>query len=544
MPISGPFVKPAHSMSSVTTDNLLEPLVKRARRLYTLPAVAMQVVELTNQPTIDAKALKECMENDPALTTKVLRVVNSPLYGLSGQVTDLNQALALLGTKPLKLLVLGFSLPQELLAGLPAQVLGRYWRKTVIKAVAAREIAEALWKAPGDEAFIAALLQDLGMLALIQDLGEPYIRFLDRVFGECDDLSEHERRTLGFDHVTLTSRLLDEWGLPRSLVDAVAQPFEISTLLHLPKAAQALPQILHLVDLFAEFLIQQRPRLLDGILEAGGAYCGLTMDQIEAVITQLETKVPQLADILSLQLPEDASYTAILLQAYAQINDVAEAGTHELPNLKTDDGTTDNAALLGAIEQLASQPDPLATAATAGPATVVDARLDQVTMGLTALASTCWPDLLQLVEAAVYSCRQARCACSLILLEVDHADSFMLRQGPQRAAQSLRRLQATIEARLDRDGRVVQCDDYRFAVLLEDCERQDSVELARQFVEVVRRRENAAAGSIAFSLSAGVATLSIPSKNFPSEELVEAAERCLNGVKLCGGDSVKSIDIF
>ena len=168
-------------MTSATTENLLEPLVKRARRLYTLPAVAMQVVELTSQPTIDAQALKNCVENDPALTTKILRVVNSSLFGLSRQVTDLNQALALLGTRPLKLLVLGFSLPKELLLGLPAEVLGRYWRKTVIKAVAARELAESLWRYPSDEAFITGLLQDLGMLALIQDLGDPYLRFLERV---------------------------------------------------------------------------------------------------------------------------------------------------------------------------------------------------------------------------------------------------------------------------------------------------------------------------------------------------------------------------
>lgn len=531
-------------MSSVTTDNLLEPMVKRARRLYTLPAVAMQVVELTNQPTIDVKALKECMQNDPALTTKILRVVNTPLYGLSRQVTDLNQALALLGTRPLRLLVLGFSLPKELLVGLPAEVLARYWHKTVIKAVAAREIAESLWKTPGDEAFIAGLLQDLGMLALIQDLGDPYVSFLDRLLGECDDLAEHERQTLGFDHVTLTSCLLDEWGLPESLVDAVAQPFQAMSLLSLTEASRALPQILHLADLLAEFLIQGRPRLLHEVFECGGSYCGLATDQIEQVIAELDTKVPQLADILSLQLPEDSSYSAILQQAYAQVNSAAEAAAHEFPAPLADGYTTDDEALLGALQRLASQPEATASFAEAAPEVARDAHCEQVAMDSSATAPAHWPDLLQLVEAAVYSCRQARCALSLILLEVDHADRFMLRQGPQLAAQALRRLHATMESSLDRAGRVVQCDDYRFAVLLEDCERQEGVELARQLVALARRRGNAATGSIAFSASAGLATLSVPSKNFPGEELVESAERCLSGVQLSGGDSVKSIDIF
>ena len=97
------------------TANLLDQLVERAGSLFSLPAVAVEVLELTAQPRIDTRALKACVERDPALTGRLLRVVNSSLFGLSREVTDLNQALALLGVKPLKLLVLGFSLPKTLL---------------------------------------------------------------------------------------------------------------------------------------------------------------------------------------------------------------------------------------------------------------------------------------------------------------------------------------------------------------------------------------------------------------------------------------------
>src|SRR3989304_1721549 len=102
----------------------LQRIVERARQLYSLPAGAAQVIELTERPNVDVPALKECIENDPALCAKVLRVVNSSLFGLSRNVSDLGQALALLGTKPLKLLVLGFSLPEPLFAGVAADILG------------------------------------------------------------------------------------------------------------------------------------------------------------------------------------------------------------------------------------------------------------------------------------------------------------------------------------------------------------------------------------------------------------------------------------
>ncbi|HEX7450065.1 MAG TPA: HDOD domain-containing protein, partial [Pirellulales bacterium] len=161
-------------------NQTLAKLLDQSRQLYTLPGVALRVLELTNNPQVDAAELKACIERDPALTIKVLRVVNSSLFGMSRRVSDLNQALTLLGTKPLKLLVLGFSLPDQLFADLAGDVLSRYWRHTLTRAVAARELSERLWKVPGDEVFVAGLLKDLGRLVLIQGLGRPYVEFLRR----------------------------------------------------------------------------------------------------------------------------------------------------------------------------------------------------------------------------------------------------------------------------------------------------------------------------------------------------------------------------
>src|SRR5690606_23398264 len=93
----------------------LDLIIAKAESLYSLPAVAMEVLKLTEGERVDARALKECIERDPALVVKLLRVVNSSLFGLSSKVENLTQALALLGIKPLKLLVLGFSLPNKLL---------------------------------------------------------------------------------------------------------------------------------------------------------------------------------------------------------------------------------------------------------------------------------------------------------------------------------------------------------------------------------------------------------------------------------------------
>ncbi len=104
------------------------------RPLYTLPTVAIEVVQLLNEPHVDPREIKACIERDPALTAKVLKVVNSSLFGLSGEVANVTQAIALLGLNPLKLLVLGFSLPDELFASLAADQLQLYWSETLNRA--------------------------------------------------------------------------------------------------------------------------------------------------------------------------------------------------------------------------------------------------------------------------------------------------------------------------------------------------------------------------------------------------------------------------
>ncbi|MFV2070261.1 MAG: HDOD domain-containing protein, partial [Pirellulales bacterium] len=302
----------------------VDQVVRRTSGLYTLPAVAAKVLELTGQETVDSQALKECIENDPALTGKLLKVVNSSLFGLGSDVHDLGQALALLGTKPLKLLVLGFSLPDRLFAGVGRHRLAAFWRDALTKAVAAREICQAWWRVPGDEAFIAGLLQDIGMLVLLQDLRETYLELLDQVDRRGSDLEQQETATLGFSHSTLSARLLDSWALPKSLVSAIAAPKSLASLRPLAGKQAVLPRVLHLSDLLTQLVARHRIGVLPDLLEAGEVYCGLTRSALTELVGELEQRVQQLADVLSLDLPDGLGFDEVLAEAHARLSDEVE----------------------------------------------------------------------------------------------------------------------------------------------------------------------------------------------------------------------------
>ena len=185
------------SPSPRPASSTIDLIVRRAGTLYTLPAVAVEVLRLTEHPKADVRALRECLQQDPALTAKVLRVVNSSLFGLSHSVGDLNEAVALLGIKQLKLLVLGFSLPEQLFLDIAGEQLDWYWNSTLARAVAAREVSEQLFKRSGDEAFLAGLLQDLGVLVLLRELGGPYAALVSEAIAYRADLAALEQTAPG-----------------------------------------------------------------------------------------------------------------------------------------------------------------------------------------------------------------------------------------------------------------------------------------------------------------------------------------------------------
>lgn len=573
-------------MSSATV--ILDQLVAKAGHLYTLPAVAMKVLQLTEDPKVDTRALKECIENDPALTTKILRVVNSSLFGLSREVSDLNQAIALLGTKPLKLLVLGFSLPAGFFAGLTADMLGKYWRHTLTKAVAAREISETVWHQGGDEAFIAGLLQDLGILVLIQQLGPPYLEFLEKVDQRGADLLALETESLGFDHTLLTSRLLDHWGLPKALAEAVHQPPDLAA-----SDASQLARTLGLAEHITAWLADGRADALDQLLHSDAQRQGLSPKQLEDIVATLEEKVRQLADVLSLRLPEGRDYSDVLMQAHERLADVAAEAAGELLNhqngraqrARTPDvnekwvaehvqslheaaarfsrrgappqaappatgreyavmeAFTPESALTLAIGARANPSHSNTMHAGAPPAGTMPAS-SRAASGTSVLETD--PGILGQLTAAVNACRQSRCALSLLLVAINDMEDLVLKRGVEGFGRLRRFLGGTCRSLEHPQMTCLPQGEAGFVLILPDCDRSSAVQLGNLLIDRMRRLATVGDRDhrTTLTLSVGVATVSLPPKNFPARDLLAAADRCLYGSSASGGGVVKSLEIY
>jgi HD-like signal output (HDOD) protein len=534
----------------------LDQIASRAQSLYSRPTVAMEVVRLAEQPHFDAEALKRCVEQDPALACKILRVVNSSMYGLHRPVTDLNQAIGHLGIKPLKLLVLGFNLPDALFAEVASRELQWYWTNTLTRAVAARHLSEQLWHQPGDEAFTAGLLQDIGILVLIRELGAPYVRFLAGTIEEKCPLAALEHDTLGFDHTQLSAALLSRWQLPQRLVEAIAAPKRFGRLSRMKSPDGDLLQILHLADLLSQLVGQQRLSLLPGLLEVGKAYRGMTKQKLSSLVEGLQPQVDQLAEMLSLELSTERDYVEMLLEAHRAMSALGEQIAGEPRFEAADDRThsqlwSQTCELTEAMHQFLESGHHAADANSSSrqrPAAHAAHRRAELLSTVSEAAT--WKGhsspLLRAIFAAAKRCRELRGELSLLLLE-PHVDAA---QQELEQIAACRQIQlALIQAcnSVDQENVMLMLvGSGRIAAVLSDCERRAAVAIAQDAIAAFGKPATTGGGPIAevaATISVGVATAGVVPRNFDPQRLLESAERCLSAARACDISTVKSIEV-
>jgi HD-like signal output (HDOD) protein len=211
------------STQDVALGEEIDKALGKLDKLHSSPIVALRLMELTRKDDFEMLDVAECLEKDPALTASILRLVNSSYYGLSQKVTSLPHAMNYLGQRSVRLAVLSFGLVKALVSGAPAKLHQLYWKRSLTMAAAARRCAllSNEKQVHPDTAFAAGLLADLGMLALAQMETQKYLDICEEPDHTLRQV-QLERAVFGFDHMSVSARLLSRWGMPDEMVQAVA----------------------------------------------------------------------------------------------------------------------------------------------------------------------------------------------------------------------------------------------------------------------------------------------------------------------------------
>lgn len=520
----------------------LDALADGADRLYSLPAVALEVLRLTEQPTLDARQLCECVQSDPAMAAKLLRVVNSSLYGLPHEVASLPQALALLGVEPLKLLVLGFALPDRLYENLTGDALRRYWTESLTTAAAARAIAEAGWGRSGDEALVAGLMQGLGQLVLVGKLGDDYANLLESTAAKplqpARSMLPLEREALGFEHPELSAELVRRWRLPERLSAAI-QAQATDDLSGLTGDDACLAQSLRLANLLTRLVTGGDFAALPILLEQGALYCGLDKHRVNALIGSLQERVRQLSSAMAIELDEATDYREVLVQAHAQMTLLSDQAAIRLMGERRSAEEIDQDEQLA--RELLTETKRLSAAMRIFLAGGTGPRTDGATDEADLLgprrrphsAARATPSLHEAIAGVAEACRQRRQAMTLSLLRLNEESAYT-----DADVMALRQWIASTELADEFDAAVwLPITRDRCGVLLPGMDRIDA-----------NRLWNEAADRLAVAtplrLDAGLAGVASIARGFDPQKMIEAAERCLDAATAVAGPSVKSIEVF
>ena len=200
----------------------LEATLLHCRNLPSPPSVAMQIIALAQDPNATLGAAAQIISVDPALSARLLRVANSPLYATRRRIDTLTQAMAMLGLNATLSLALGFSLIHGLRGhNGTAELQERIWRRSVLAAMASRLLGQQANLKRAESLMLAGLLQDIGRLALLQAMPEEYSALCAGA-GDNAALLAQERERFDADHTDVGAWLARRWNLPDYLVEAIA----------------------------------------------------------------------------------------------------------------------------------------------------------------------------------------------------------------------------------------------------------------------------------------------------------------------------------
>lgn len=201
----------------------IEDIVRKTTDLPSLPSATLRVVRETDSSTSSAMSVAQILAQDQALSVRVLRLANSAYYGLSRKVSDLSEAVIVLGMRSIRNLAMVASTYPWMIRPLGGYCLGprQLWSHSFGVAVGAQAVAEKAKLKNAESAFTAGLLHDLGKVALsiwLEDKIGPLIALAQR-----DQLTfdQAERKVLGFDHSEVGQYMGEDWNLPKVLVDSI-----------------------------------------------------------------------------------------------------------------------------------------------------------------------------------------------------------------------------------------------------------------------------------------------------------------------------------
>ena len=239
------------------TRPTLEAATAAVQRLPSLPRSTQQLLGYLNDESVELKIIERAIECDQGLAMGVLRIANSPFFGMSNKVQTIHDAVVVLGFSNLRMIIVSAMTAMIQFPNLDKQAAVRHlFRHSLSVAISASLIARnnALDAA---NLFLAGILHDVGILALMSTFPELHASARALAGRENLFMFEAENAVFGFDHADIGASLCRHWNLPESIVQAIGGHHQVASLHSSQQAlspAELAAGIIHLADVIAHGL--------------------------------------------------------------------------------------------------------------------------------------------------------------------------------------------------------------------------------------------------------------------------------------------------
>jgi putative nucleotidyltransferase with HDIG domain len=235
--------------------SIVENAIKNISHIATLPEITLRIIELVEDQSSTAQDLHKVIQNDPALCSRILKVVNSAFYGLPRQIGSINRAIVLLGLNAVKNIAIAASLTKLFRGGdlCPRFSARDLWTHSMATAASSKLICDQLKLGLPDEAFLAGLIHDIGIMVEMQASREKLLQVFDKMKFDAagvpqTDMREIERQVIAADHCAFGMALCENWKFPKSFAHVAGGHHDPMSL---PSGNRMLASVVHVADRMA-----------------------------------------------------------------------------------------------------------------------------------------------------------------------------------------------------------------------------------------------------------------------------------------------------
>jgi diguanylate cyclase (GGDEF)-like protein len=490
-------------------------------KLPSPPAIAVRILEAVKKEETSIDELARIITADPALTSKILRVANSPMYALPTKVDSIQRALTVIGCSALKNIALSFVIADELrIQSDNGFDFDYFWKRSVTAAVSGELIASLIGM-KSDDIFVSALLQDIGIVIMYLSNPDGYANVLEEKKRSKLPILAVEQQIFGVDHQRVGMQVLDHWGIPASISEPVGRHHAYTDD---PSEQPSTSEILFLSDklssLYHGARCTEKMQDIHAVLDSRH---GVDAADIRALVDQVADNSVQIMSFFDIDPGNMPPFSLMLQAANEELGKVNLSYEQLVIELKQAKKEAENLA------------DELKKA---------NEKLSQMAFcdGLTGLFNHRY--FQEQMEKEVSRAARYQRDLGLIMFDIDHFKAINDRYGHPVGDQVLKAVAASVTETIRKSDLAARYGGEEFAIIAPETEIKGLVILAERLRKRIAGLQIDAGGQlVGVTISLGV-TIWEPGANTADKQvIIRAADKALYQSKKTGRDKTSFVSL-